>query len=310
MMELKKLRDGLSVLADKIPDYSAAIRNAGFTCCHNRDDWIAENCSEENIIFHRRYTVEFARECIMTNSPSEILYGDDLNCHSAWLNELKAERLKRYGPVDVFTKSSKTRHLLHLSPCLRELSRITESPNPIDQEHAAGLVSAFTERWSHELMEHHEAIERCASSITGEIDEASLQKFYAETLAALFRSSGAQVVSAVMAHGRSYVVAFQCGIDTEFVICPLVTCSKSGNSAMPSGKVGMGFRLYDSNALRAGRYVDDGDVVLHLNVLLPKEFIDYGRFKTPEEFSLNILARSATCSVLVPDVLTRVRCSR
>lgn len=307
----RELRDLLAVLADKLPLYSRAVRDAGFSCCHVNEDWIEENCTKkDDIALHRRYLIEYAREVLVSDSPSNILFEDGLNCRSSWLNELKAKRFAEFGPVDGMN-SSKTRHLTALSPCLRELSRISEMPDRVARKHQETMVDAFVKRREHELSLHGEEIARCAAKLAVvERDEASLQAFYAARVAEVIAPLGARVIQTVQMFGSKKAVSFNFRGNLEFVLLPLISCSDPSRAQEPSGKVGMGFRFTTTDTLMAGKFEKDKYVVVHLYDLLPQEFLDYGRFNSPDELCLNILAWIAALRILLPDVMGVLRESK
>ncbi len=303
----RELRDLLAVLADKLPLYSRAVRDAGFSRCHVNEDWIQKNCTEEDIVLHRRYLIEYAREALVSDSSSNILFDDGLNCRSSWLNELKAKRFAEFGPVDRM-ESSKTRHLIDLSPCLRELSRISEMSDRAARKHQEAMVDGFVKRKEHELSLHREEITRCAAKLVDiERDEASLQAFYAARVAEVFAPLGARIVHTVQMFGPEEVVSFNFVDDMEFVLLPSISCADPSRAQVPSGTVGMGFRFTTTDTLMAGKFEKDKYVVVHLYALLPQEFFDYGRFDGREELCLNILARIAALRIILPDLLRRIR---
>ncbi len=300
-MDLRELRDTLAPLGDKLHDYSEAIYDAGFTCCHIDIEWFEKDFKTQDIEFHKRYLVEFAREALVSDSTSTIIYTDELNCRSKWLNELKANRLKTHGSVDNIRKSWKTTHLTQLSPCLQELSRITDSPEPIDRQKSASLMESFIRRRAYELVFHDEQIKGCLVKLDLQ-DEASLQGFYAEQLMEAFRPFGAEVFNTAQMYEQAQVIAFNLGDDLMFVLYPIVTCSE-----LPKGSLGMGYRLANICTLKADKYEKGKYVVLNMSTLLPSEFINYGHFSTREELCLNILANIASARVILPDILEILR---
>lgn len=300
-MDLRQLRDALAPLPDKLHNYSEAIYDAGFTCCHINDDWFEANFSVQDIEFHKKYLIEFAREAIASDSTSTIIYTDELNCRSKWLNELKANRLKTHGSVDNIRKSWKTTHLTQLSPCLQELSRIADSPEPIDRQKSTSLMESFVRRRSYELVFHNEQIKDFLLKLALQ-NEASLQGFYAEQVMEVFKPYGAQLFDTIQMYGRRQVIAFDLGCDLMFVLYPTMTCSE-----LPSGTLGLGYRLVNISTLKAEKYEKGKYVVLNLSALLPSEFIDYGHFSTCEELCLNMLANIASVKILLPDVLDILR---
>lgn len=304
MIDLKRLRAGLTVLADRLPLYSDLLRHAGFSCCHIDDDWIQSNCARDDLSFHRRYLIEFAREAIASDSPSKILYSDEPNCRSGWLNELKTKRLTAFGPEDKLFASSSTRHLVELSPCQRELSRIRERPDQAAAEADDGLVREFENRWQNELQLHRERIDSLKVAMgKGTLDEAYLQEFYAAQMAEAFAFLGARLIPTVQRYGPELVVSISLGKEIEFVLVPTITCSERPGNEVTSGKVGMGYRLAFFDALRSGSFDKSKYEVLHLYSLFPKELMDYGRFSNSNDFCLNVLARIAALKHVVPDVV-------
>lgn len=303
MKDLKVHRDSLAILSNKLSFYLDEIRAAGFTCCHVDEDWIRLNCTEDDIAFHQRYSIEFAHELLISDSPSAILFSDEENCRSQWLNELKAKRLADFGPEDRLFEESRTRHLLELSPCLRELARIRELPDQAAQKTQETLVGEFAKRWSDELKLHKEEINSCISKLGVRWDESSLQRFYAAQVAEAFSATGARLIRTVQIYGPEESVSFDLGKNLKFVLLPTVSCSSQPDNHVPSGKIGMGYRLTTSNVLKAEKFDINKYIVLNLFALLPNEFIDYGRFNNIADVCLNILARIASMKNIVPDVV-------
>lgn len=300
-MELKQLRDTLAPLADKLHDYSEAIYDAGFTCCHIDIEWFEKDFKTQDIEFHKRYLVEFAREALVSDSTSTIIYTDELNCRSKWLNELKANRLKTHGSVDNIRKSWKTTHLTQLSPCLQELSRIADSPEPIDKQKSASLMESFIRRRGYELVFHDEQIKDLLLKLDLH-NKASLQGFYAEQVMEAFKPFGAEVFNTAQMYEQAQVIAFNLGCDLMFVLYPTMTCSE-----LPKGTLGIGYRLANTSTLKAEKYEKGKYIVLNISSLLPTEFIDYGHFSAREELCLNILANIASVRILLPDILNILR---
>jgi hypothetical protein len=301
-MDLGRLRDSLGVLADKLPLYSKSLRDTGFSCCHVDEDWINQNCTKENIAVHARYLIEYAREALVSDSTSKILFEDDLNCRSPWLNELKARRVAEFGPINGM-KSAETRHLVHLSPCLRRLSELMESADRTAQGHQKALAETFSKRREHELRLQGAEIRRLITMVKVERPDAgTLQAFYATRVIEALASLGARLVHTVQMYGPRDAVAFKLQSDVELVLLPSVS------SSIPlSGSVGMGFRLTVTDALTAKKFESDRYSVLHLQTLLPQEMVDYGRFSTLEQLCLNMLAWLSAVRILLPDVLDVLR---
>lgn len=300
-MNLKKLRDSLAVLADNLSPYSEALRVDGFSCCHIDDDWFLQNCREDEIAFHKRYMVEYAREVLASDSPSAILFTDKQNCRSPWLNELKKKRFSELGSENELLKSNNTRHLVELSPCLRELSRVRGSEKDLERTIQSALEYEFVIRRKSELKLHAEEIKSMGLDILS--DDTLLQGFYANEVTKALAPFGARKVNTIQMYGAEEVVSFNFFDDLEFTLLPIVSCDSGIDGGFPSGKIGMGYRLTTSSSLRNANFEKSAYLVLNIFVLLPKEFIDYGRFGNPEELCLNILARIAAMKKIVPDVL-------
>jgi hypothetical protein len=306
-MDLRKLRALLAELGDRRRFYSDALREAGFTCSHVNEDWIETCCSKEDLDLHRRYLVEYAREALLADSTSDILFEDGANCRSAWLNELKSRRLSKFGPVTGMNTAEK-RHLVHLSPCLRELSRVKESPAKNDRVHDNGLTQEFLKRRAHEVELHGAGIARLAATLHREERQPlRLQGFYARTVAEALEALGARLVHTVQMYGPRDAVSFSLGEQAEFILLPSISSSHSGAMPVTNGSVGMGFRLTSGEALSATQFQTDKYVVVNLQALLPQDFADYGRFSNDEELSLNILAWITAVGVLLPDALRALR---
>lgn len=300
MMNLKRLRDSLAVLATNLPTYSTKIREAGFACSHNVEDWIKTTCTEEEVAFHERYLIEYAREALLLDSTSGILMNDELNCRSRWLNELKAKRYSEFGPIDSLLKSDETRYKIELSPGLRKFSRMIGLR---DGTAHSGLIDSFMARREAELTLHRATIGFFVENIGGMTDEAFLQDYYARRVAEAFEDFGSQIVHSAQMYGTEAVVEFTVGKGLAFVLIPVA--SSLHNSF--SGSVGMGFRVTESAALRAATFDKSKYAVAHLHSLLPKEFSEYGRFSSAQEFALNVLSWIAALRVLLPDVLRVLR---
>ena len=309
-VDCKSFGSALAVLVDRLPSYFAQLREVGFACCHVNDDWIERQCNAADVAVHKRYLVEFAREVLATGKPSPD-FGDELNCLSPWLNDLKAQRLAKYGRHEDLWKNWQTRHLGQLSPGWREFFRVKESPDPADQMHVADQVATYVQRLSEEVKAHSEAIARCRNRLPPSRKELALQAFFAEHLVAAFEPVGARMVPNLLRNQvlrrdeQIAAVIFDAADDCRFVLLPLVV--QSAGAKRLGGTLGIGFRLMTQAALDAPKFEFGRDTVLYLHELLPNKFNGYGRFDKPEEFCLNVLAWTAALRILLPDVLQTLR---
>ena len=276
------------------------------------DDWIARQCKAADVTVHKRYLIEFAREVLATGKPSPDL-GDELNCLSPWLNELKAERLAKHGRHENLWGNWKTRHLDQLSPGWREFFRVRESPDPVDQMQVADQVATYVHRLSEETEVHSEAIARCRDRLPASREELALQAFFAEHVVSAIEGMGARAATtlrrnqALRRDEAITAVVFDTAANCLFVLLPSVVPAGRGKLKALEGTMGIGFRLMTPAALDAPKFEFGRDTVLYLHELLPNKFNGYGRFDKPEEFCLNILAWTAALRILLPDVLQTLR---
>ena len=302
MNKSRELRDSLAVLADELPLYWEALRHAGFSCCHVTEDWITQTCTESDVAIHRRYLIEYAREALVSDDASTIVYEDGPNCRSAWLNEIKAKRFAEFGPVHAMNTAT-TDHLKALSPCLRERRRIAQSSDSASRKHQTALVETFSKRRKYEIKLHGPDIRRCTAKLGVQLDEIALQAFYAARLVEAFAPMGGRLVHTKQMYGPKDAISFNLSADSEFVVLPSISSSVRSGDPVTDGSVGMGFRITSPDALTANEYESSKYVVAHLYTLLPNEFFDYGRFNSRDELCLNILAWRAALQVLLPAVL-------
>ena len=311
-VDCKERSHALARLADQLPRYSIELRQAGFACCHVNDDWIEAHCSVADVETHKRYLIEFAHEVLATGKPSPD-FGDEQSCRSPWLNELKAARLARHGPHEQLWKSPHTRHLDQLSPGWREFMRVRESSSPADQAQVADQAATFVHRQREEISAHSEAIASSLNRLPAARDELSLQAFFAAELLLTFEALGARAAptlrrnQALQRDEQIVAVVFDLADDCFFVLLPSVVSSALAKSKAFEGTLSIGLRLMASAALTAPKFEFGRDTVLYLHELLPNKFNGYGRFDSPEEFCLNILAWTAALRILVPDVLQTLR---
>jgi hypothetical protein len=268
-----------------------------------------EHCVYADVEFHKRYLVEIARETLTSDQPAEIIYADALNCRSPWLNELKARRLAEHGSVNLLDKSWKTSHLQQLSPCLRELLRLSDSPHAKDKKQRANQMAEFVRRREGELAGHYEKIKQCALQLPAQMDETMLQAFFAEHLAERFQSQGAVLKQIAQPQGRrQYGVTFELTKDVVFVVVAIMIFrSPEISDKIPSGRLSAAFRLMNKNALESPIFLPEEQLVVRLADLLPNHFNDYGLFEGREEFCLNVLAWETAIEVLLPDALRSMR---
>jgi hypothetical protein len=311
-VDCKQRSEVLARLADQLPRYSIELRQAGFACCHVNDDWIEAHCSVADVVTHKCYLIEFAREVLATGKPAPD-FGDEQSCRSPWLNELKAARLVKHGPHKQRWKSPHTRHLDQLSPGWREFMRVRESSSPADQAQVADHVATFAHRQREEISAHSEAIASSLNRLPTTHDELSLQAFFAAELLLTFEALGARAAptlrrnQALQCDEQIVAVVFDLADDCFFVLLPSVVSSAPTKSKAFEGTLGIGLRLMTSSALAAPKFEFGRDTVLYLHELLPNKFNGYGRFDKPEEFCLNILAWTAALRILLPDVLQTLR---
>lgn len=312
VLDLKSLRSSLAVLASRLPEYFTHLRAAGFECSHVNEDWIEDRCSADDVEVHKRYLMEFACEVLTTGNASPD-FGDEQNCQSAWLNELKAARLAQHGPYENLTKGPHAHHLEQLSPGWREFMRVRESSALADQAQVADQLATFVHRQAEEIEAHGEAIAGSRSRLPALRDALSLQAFFASELVKAFRSLGAHAEltmrrnQALQRDERVVAVVFDLNDDYLFVLLPSVVLSGRAKSKAFEGTLGIGFRLMTLPALGAPRFEFDRDTVVPLHELLPNKFSGYGRFDKLEEFCLNIIAWAAALQMLLPDVLQTLR---
>lgn len=309
-MDCRHRAHTLARLADQLPEYAVRLRQVGFECCHINDDWIERRCTPDDVAMHKRYLVEFAREVLATGNPS-ISSSDRQDSLSSWLNELKAQRRAKHGPYEALWKSVNTRHLEQLSPGWREFMRVRDSSSSVDRAKVADQVATFIGRQAGEIRAHGEAIASCRERLPAERDERVLQAFFSEELVLTLAQLGARVARTLVRNQvlqcdeETAVVIFDLARGCVFALLPsVVSAAKSG---VVEGTLGVGFRLMTPTELAAPKFEFGRDIVLHLHELLPNKFNGYGRFTTPEEFCLNILAWAAALCILLPDVLQTLR---
>lgn len=307
------IKNSLASLSKNVARYYVEIRDMGFSCCHVRQDWIEEHCSAADQQAHARYLVEYISEALSTDKPSEILFTDSQNCHSAWLRTAKEVRLNSHGTVEQLLAQRTTRHLIELSPCLREQSRITESALPCDRAQVDAWTQAFVARRAVELVAHSEGIASRRDRLPNESGELSLQAFFTDELIQALKALDARAEPTLRRNQTLQrdehiaAVAFDITDDCLLVFLPLVVLSASEKSKMFEGTLSIGFRLMTPAALSASKFEFGRDTVLHLHELLPNKFNGYGRFDKPDEFCLNVLAWAAALRIVLPDVLQTLR---
>jgi hypothetical protein len=257
--------------------------------------------------------VEYAGEALASDKPAEILFTDLPNCRSDWLAAQKVLRYDQHGPVESLLSQPATRHLVELSPCLREQARIVDSKAPRDQEVASAWTTTFVQLQVDEISAHSEAIASSLKRLPAARDELSMQAFFAAELLLTFEALGARVAQTLRRnqalHRDEQIVAvvFDVIDDCLFVLLPSLVSSAPAKSKAFEGTLGVGFRLMTPAALAAPKFEFGRDTVLHLHELLPNKFNGYGRFDKSEEFCLNILAWTTALRVLLPDVLQTLR---
>ncbi len=299
-MDIGKIREALSVLAENRPDYSERLRVCGFTCSHINDEWFADNCTAEMRAIHARYAVEFAREAIGSGKPSEIVHTDDANCRSEWLNQLKLGRLREYGPVEALRKSPQTRWLAQLSPCLRELMRVADGAGRWEREQQNHRAKIFVERWSEELSQHREDIVGCARSSSEPTSEVSMRLHFAQHLQHELSCLGGRTLRGMYMGKEIYVVGFSIR-DTLMLVVQPVVVGDDINNPFDRGSAGLGFRVVElsgASPLQLG-----SAPVLHLGELLPSEFANYGRYHGIRDFCLVVIAWTAALKIVLPDAI-------
>lgn len=303
-VSLSALRDCLAPLSGRVDDYYGIVRAAGFTTCLVNEDWIEAHCDPKDVAVHKRYLVELAQEALLRDKIEEVLYTDLLDCKSSWLNDLKAKRLAETGPLDQLKDGPQTRHLKQLSPCLRALIRLSASTRSTDKEQVDTQTAEFTRRREAELAYHHEEIVRLDSHLARDFDEPALQGFLAQRLYEKLQNRKAALRSMARPDGRVDIVTVGTSQHVVFVVVPNMTIrAREASPKIPTGRLSVGFRLVEREALEAPVYQRDRQIVVRLSNLLPNEFNDYGLFEGREEFSLNVLAWEKAVEVIVPDAL-------
>lgn len=305
---MQKLRDSLARLADRLPDYHRAVRDAGFTTCLVNEDWIEKCCDRREVELHKRYLIEIAREALSSDKPADIIYTDALNCKSPWLNELKAKRLSEHGSIDKLGEHPKTRYLEQLSPGIRELLRLKDSTKSADQKQVADQVTEFVRRREGELASHYEEINKRVRQFPAQLDEEALQTFFAQCLSQRFREWGGVQRQAMRPKGRISIVTFELSGDVVFALNPNMTVrSQKESRKLPTGRLSVAFRLMEKDTVESPTFLPERQLVVRLADLLPNEFNDYGLFEGREESCLNVLAWETALHILLPDTLRTLR---
>lgn len=305
MENLRELRNAISVLSDKIPQYFEILRLNGFVTCFVNEDWMRQVSSREEINLHDRYLIEMARETLASDKPAEIIYTDSLDCRSSFLNELKRERILKHGTIDFLNSGAGTMHLKELSPCVQKLMKLSYEPSGSEKLVLGNLIDEFSCRRKGEMEMHREKLGAMRRKFPTISREAMLQDFFAEALHDQLVEYKGRVVELVRPRGRIKSVIFDLVDDVALCILPNVIC---GNESSPSegysGRTGVGFRLLTKEAIASPIYRSDEQIVLDMACLLPSGFGDYGVYDGREEFCLNVLAWQCALGILIHDVLS------
>lgn len=301
-MNLHAFREALGSLSERIGDYWESIRSAGFTSCFVNEDWIHEHCKTRDIETHKRYLTEFAKELLLGGNAGDVLYTDSLNCKSTWLNELKAQRLAQHGRVEAIQDQSQRLYISQLSPCLREVLRQSASKYAADRKQVKQQQEEFVRRREGEFAYHHEEISRLSAEVPSQLDESMLQAWFAESLGRRLEEEGAVIKSMVRPEGRVNVVVFDVAEHVVLALNPNMTVrAPEASEKRPSGRLSIGFRLVEKDAIEAPVFSKERQLVLPFANLLPNEFNDYGLFEGREELALNVLAWQTALEALIPD---------
>lgn len=309
-----EFRNSLAVLAGNVPAYADKLRQSKFQCSHVNDDWIAKHCSAEVSAQHQRYLSEYAAEALATSDPSEILFGDEYVCQSAWLQQLKSERLSRHGWVSDLSSAPKKAHLANLSLGLQEFMRLRNNlGDSVDRAKVQGQLQEFARRRTAELEEHRTDIAGIQSGIANWSSQDALQAFLSKEFTTSLGQFEPQEVRTLDRNQllrrdeQISVVAFSVTENCLFVVWPIAILSTDSPRGPCCGSLSSGFRLMTPAALSAPKFEFGRDTVLHLDTLLPNSFSGYRHFEGPENFCLNVLAWTAALHLLVPDVLKTLR---
>ena len=306
-------RIALAALAGRVPDYAAGLRSAGFDSGLAHDDWIADACSAEHLSIHKRYLVEYAGEVLAASKPSTILHSDELDCRSDWMNELKRRRRREHGDVDALTRSPARRHLVELSPGLREFIRVRLSSRAEDRSQAARQGEVHAQRRHAEMTRHRAAIDDLGAGMRPLDGPLTLRHQLSAWLSDAFASHGMQRGETLM---RNQVLQRDEPVPANYlpvadgrwlVIQPSAHVSMSEDGRRLAGTMGFGFRLISPEAFHAPRFVFGRDLVIQLAELLPSRMESYGAFEGPEDVCLNYLAWRAALQMVLSDAISVLR---
>lgn len=299
-------RRSLTVLADRMPRYWEHIRNAGFECSHAINDWIARSCSHADKELHYKFLVEYAKEALIADDPSEIIYSDEAHLQSEWLSERKAVRRRLYGEANELSEPGR-QHLLQLSPCLQEVIRARSSLEVSDVNEISRQLHDIRTRRNLELKLHERSVSRLRMSI-GFPDSANLR--LAMTKPMIDRLPAFNV-EAMMLRDQSIGRDLQAPVLVAEIQAPhvlvLVPVVARTNLEAESGSLGVAFRLMKAESLKATQFDFQRDVNLCLQEVLPNRLSEYGQFDTVDGACLNMLAWSVAASMIANDALSVLR---
>jgi len=293
-------RERLSKIGRNVLDYHRDLDKLGYSCCFYRSRWFYLNFNREDWACHIRYLAEYAAEALLLQSDSVILFDDEYKCRSEFLQSLKEARYNLYGPVKSILGRSETSHLVELSPCYREYSRIRQARDAVSVAKANRLQSEFLDLKDKEMQENR-MVSGALNSLPINFCEGAIQEFYCGYIFKSLMSYGSFFKAVIkLGFEEEHVVYCQLNDGSAFIIRPTVSF---GGEESGSGSMGLGFLIAEKNAMSSSVYRRDQYSNLNISSLFPEKLGSYGFFRSREEFCLNVLAFSSALNVVIGDIL-------
>lgn len=304
-MGVDHLREKISRIGSGVLDYHRKIEASGYVCCFFRSRWFASSFSKKDWECHIKYLAEYARESLLLESDSAILFDDEYECRSEFLRSLKRERYDRYGSVKNILGDPETSHLIEISPCYREHSRIRQASDPASINIARELQAEFLTMKENEILMNLRVSE-ILKGVPLSFQENEIQEFYCNHIYEVLSRFGFFLKGAMQSgFGVENIVYCDLGDGLIFIIRPTVSYGGQDLDYV-SGVMGMGYLIARKDAISSPVYQRDLYSNLNISALFPEKLESYGFFRSKNEFCLNILAFGAAINSVIDDILMNI----
>lgn len=288
-----------SLLADNIPLYWDNLRKKGAESCFVSEDWMKKNCSPENFLIHKQYVIEEARESFLRKDHLDIIYTDEPNCSSDFLNDLKKNRLHRIGSVQKLLLLGGDETEFLLDPCKRQ-----QLIDPYFKIRASN-ASEFAIRRKKEIKKFGSILKRPSE----QMDPLTVSAIVAEEFLRLTNNSESFSLSTFKGRYAGHIASLSCELNDSLSFAIDFFVQKA--DGVWAGNLGISTNLVK---MSVGEYVTCNKQPafelyrpLHMNFFLPGGYSGISSFDDFFEFNAVFCLWAWALDAYLPDALVAAK---